>query len=105
MAIDLSTMSKKELVKLKSDVEKEIIAAENRERTAALEAARKAAAEYGFTLQELNVTSGAARKGAKTAAKYKNPANPGETWSGRGRKPKWVHDALAKGTDMSELEI
>lgn len=34
---------------------------------------------------------------------YKNPENPWEEWSGRGRKPKWVTDALAAGKTLDDL--
>lgn len=51
--------------------------------------------EYGITLADLR---GGGKKGGRrtVAAKYRNPAT-GETWSGRGRAPKWLADALAKG--------
>lgn len=34
---------------------------------------------------------------------YKNPSNPWETWSGKGRKPKWVTEALAAGKTLDDL--
>ncbi|OIS90305.1 H-NS histone family protein [Brucella cytisi] len=34
---------------------------------------------------------------------YKNPENPWETWSGKGRKPKWVTDALEQGKTLDDL--
>ena len=37
--------------------------------------------------------------------KYRNPDSPSETWAGRGRKPKWVEDYLARGTSLEELLI
>lgn len=36
---------------------------------------------------------------------YRNPENSAETWSGRGQKPTWVREALARGVILSELEI
>ena len=30
--------------------------------------------------------------GVKVAAKYQNPANPDQTWTGRGVAPRWVQD-------------
>lgn len=106
MQIDLKSMSRKDLLKLQQNVEKALISAEQRERDAALQAAEKAVAEFGFSLDELS--GGGKRKGGKRAKalpKYCNPANPEQTWSGMGRKPHWIHDALASGTDLSELEI
>ncbi len=103
MAIDLEKMSRKELLELCNRVEKALKTAELRERKEALKAAEKAAAEFGFSLSEL---SGDGTKPVKTAkAKYRNPNNPSQTWTGRGRKPQWVHDAIKAGTDISDLEI
>jgi DNA-binding protein H-NS len=107
MAIDLSGLSRKELLELRVNVEKALKDAEVRERREALKAAELAAAEYGFSLAEL---SGDGKmqtiaKQSKAPAKYCNPNNPEETWSGRGRKPRWVHEALTNGADITDLEI
>jgi DNA-binding protein H-NS len=36
--------------------------------------------------------------GKKVAPKYRNPANPEQTWTGRGVSPTWVQDLKAAGT-------
>ncbi|MEX0348748.1 MAG: H-NS family nucleoid-associated regulatory protein [Paracoccaceae bacterium] len=105
MGMDLNAMSRKDLLKLQSDVEKAIKNAEQKERKSALIAAEKAAAEFGFSLSELQSEARKSTKGTKAVAKYRNPANPEQTWTGRGRKPQWIHDALTSGADISDLEI
>jgi DNA-binding protein H-NS len=45
------------------------------------------------------------RKRAPAVAKYANPANKSATWSGRGRKPRWFSEALAKGKKPEDLSI
>ncbi|WP_170333381.1 H-NS histone family protein [Ruegeria arenilitoris] len=105
MAISLENMSRKELLELRDQVEIALKSAEKRERKEALKAAEKAAAEFGFSLSELSTDGTKSAKGPKSSAKYKNPENPEQTWSGRGRKPQWVHDALKAGADISDLEI
>ena len=37
--------------------------------------------------------------------RYGNPTNPAETWSGQGRRPAWVEEALAGGATLAELEV
>jgi hypothetical protein len=37
--------------------------------------------------------------------KYRNPENPAETWSGKGKRPTWVEAALAEGKRLESLEI
>jgi len=48
-----------------------------------------------------------AKKGAlagkKVAPKYRNPANPEQTWTGRGVSPTWVQSLKAAGTLDSAL--
>ena len=105
MSFDLSAMSRKELLELKNGIEDALKAAEVRERKEAIKAAEEAAAKYGFSLDEITGAPRATGKKQKAAAKYRNPNNPEETWSGRGRKPHWVHAALTSGLDISELEI
>ena len=45
------------------------------------------------------------RTGAKVAPKYRNPADPKITWTGRGRQPLWFADLLKKGKKAEELLI
>lgn len=37
--------------------------------------------------------------------KYRNPENAAETWSGKGKRPAWVKEALAEGKSLESLEI
>ena len=81
----------------------------NQERAGVIEEVRKKIAEYGLTASDLKLTVRGSRRNAvpaspKTAAKYRSPT--GETWSGgRGRKPRWVTEALAAGKSLSDFEI
>jgi DNA-binding protein H-NS len=105
MSFDLSEMSRKELLELKAGIEQALKEAEQRERREAIKAAEEAAAKYGFSLDEITGAAKVGGKKQKAAAKYRNPHNPEETWSGRGRKPHWVHAAITSGMDISDLEI
>lgn len=105
MSFDLSAMSRKELLELKDGIEDALRVAEQRERKEAIKAVEEAAAKYGFSFEEIAGLQRGSGKKQKAAAKYRNPHNSEETWSGRGRKPHWVHTALTSGMDISELEI
>jgi DNA-binding protein H-NS len=37
--------------------------------------------------------------------KFRNPAQPFETWSGRGRQPHWVSELLAGGASLDDCRI
>jgi DNA-binding protein H-NS len=42
-------------------------------------------------------------KGRKVPPKYRSPS--GETWAGRGAKPKWMVEALTKGKKVEDFSI
>jgi DNA-binding protein H-NS len=41
----------------------------------------------------------------KVLPKYQNPAEPTETWSGRGKQPKWISAQLKSGKKLDDLTI
>ena len=44
-------------------------------------------------------------KGKKASPKYRNSANPKETWAARGMKPRWLTAALKSGRKLESFEI
>jgi DNA-binding protein H-NS len=77
--------------------------------------AREAGYEVTLTkIGEAEGRGGARKSGGKIGrrdrrrevpAKYQNPDNPSEKWSGRGRQPKWVQMALAHNRKLEDLAI
>ncbi len=104
MDININTLSLKELKELQSLVAKAISSFEDRKKKAALSELEEVARSKGFTLAELTGAN-LPRKRAPAVAKYANPANKSDTWSGRGRKPRWFSDALARGKRPEDLAI
>ncbi len=104
MAMDLNTLSLKELKDLQSQVAKAISGFEDRKKKEALAELEERAREMGFSLAELTGTV-VTRKRSPAVAKYANPANPSDTWSGRGRKPRWFDAALKSGKGPEEMAI
>lgn len=45
------------------------------------------------------------RKYPKVFPKYQNPAVPSETWSGRGKQPRWLVSALKAGGKIEDFRI
>lgn len=45
------------------------------------------------------------RKYPQVFPKYRNPAMPHETWSGRGKQPRWLSAALDAGHSIEEYAI
>ena len=48
--------------------------------------------------------SSATRKAGEGNPKYRNPDDPSQTWSGRGRRPRWVTQALEGGRTLDDLQ-
>lgn len=126
MAIDLSALSPRELQKLIENANRE---RKRKEKRAPIGAVRKKltkmAVAEGYTLMELfglptqpraatkvagpsAPRRGSTRKstaGTKVPAKYRNPDNPAQTWSGRGKHPKWMTEAMAGGRKPEDFLI
>ena len=45
------------------------------------------------------------RAGGTVAPKYRNPADPEQTWSGRGKRPRWLVAAMKSGRKIEEFRI
>ena len=106
--MDLNEMSLPELKRLQRDLEKAIASFEQRQLAAARAELEARARELGFSLAELADAANAPAKRSRAEAqpKYRNPANPKETWSGRGRQPRWLTVALTSvGAKIEDFAI
>lgn len=67
---------------------------------------RELAASLGITLEQLIAAPSKPNKEKKKAAiKYRNTANDNEIWSGRGKQPKWLVEALANGAELEDFRV
>ena len=100
---NLNDLSLDELKKLRKDVGTAIEQFDSRKKQEALAAVEAKAKEFGYSLADLVPT---AKKPLKAApAKYRHPENPGLTWAGRGRQPRWVTAHVDAGRPLTELLI
>lgn len=106
--MDLSAMNLKELKTLQRDLDRSIAGFEQRKLTAARAELEAHARQLGFSLAELVSGEGSSvnRGRASAQPKYRNPRNPDETWSGRGRQPRWLTVALTSvGVTLEDFAI
>lgn len=101
----LENMDLEDLKDLRKKLDRAITSYETRKRQEALSAIEQAAKEHGFKLADLlgEGKSGKVRKSTGSSVKYVNPDNPQQTWSGRGRRPQWVNDALESGRVLEDM--
>ena len=102
--MDLNTLSLKDLKDLQSQVAKAIAGFEDRRKREVIAELDEIARAKGFSLAELT-GSAPTRKRSPSVAKYANPANKADTWSGRGRKPRWFAEAFAQGKKPEAMAI
>jgi DNA-binding protein H-NS len=57
--------------------------------------------EHGLDVRDLFGRGGGKGKGS-VAAKYRDPKNPENTWTGRGRMPRWMAAATKGGKAKKE---
>ena len=103
MAKDPERMSVRELQELEARLKKAKTSVQERSRAELRQKLEAIAAEAGFKLGEL--FGGRGGKGRKVAAKYANPDNTSETWTGRGRKPRWLAAKLKAGEKQEKFLI
>jgi len=100
-------MSLEDLRALRTQIDRAISSFETRRRKEALAAAERAAREMGFNLADLTSGSGRGRRGSaaagESAPKYAHPEDASQTWSGRGRRPRWVTEQLEAGKSLEDL--
>jgi len=104
-SINVDKMSLKDLVELELKVKKAIAIAKERERSEVKLKIEQLAKGSGFSVEELFTRGRGATKGRTVAPKYVNPEDRSETWTGRGRKPKWLVAKLGSGSTMEEFAI
>jgi len=49
--------------------------------------------------------TGKGKSTGQVAPKYRNPADPSQTWAGRGQQPKWLAAETGKGRALEEFLI
>ena len=88
-------MSYAELSELRSQIDRLIVEKQSSERSALRQKMADLAKDHGLSLDEV---FGKGRKGkGSVAPKYRDPKNPENTWTGRGRMPLWMV-AATKGS-------
>lgn len=104
-SVNVDKLSLKELLDLEAKVEKAIAQARERERAEVKQKIEAIVQNAGFSVSELFGGRAPTSKGRSVAAKYVNPDNRSETWTGRGRKPRWLTAKLEKGAKLEDFAV
>lgn len=93
------------LIEQRDALNVQIAAMQQAQRAEALAEIRATMREYQISVEDLGLTGKPVREPkVKGAPKYRDPVTQ-QTWSGRGKRPQWIHDALAAGKSLADLAI
>ena len=96
----LHRMSYAELAEVRLQVDHAMVEKQNAERIALRQKLADLAKVHGLSLDEV---LGKGHRGMSTVAvKYRDPKNPQNTWTGRGRMPLWMVAATKGGKGKKE---
>ena len=106
--IDLETMSVDDLWSLHEKISEILsvrITSEKRELEKRLAVLNRGAdgVEGGDAPGSYNANGKARRKYPRVFPKYRNPQTPSETWSGRGKQPRWLAAAIKTGRKIEDF--
>lgn len=108
MMPDISELSVDELKRLQLEAEALIASKKDQAVEEAYQQVLKIAESVGLSIEQL--LEFGAQKRKKTTRKsveprYRNTENTQETWTGRGKQPRWLVAALEKGAKLEDFLI
>ena len=102
--MDLSNFSLADLRKLQEDIKKQMKKREQDDLSKAREQILAIAQSVGVSVKDL-VGAGIRAKTGAVAVRFRNPNDPSQQWTGRGRQPKWVKEWTDSGKSRDELKV
>ncbi len=99
-------LSTSDLHQMKAEIEKELDTRNSKLQV--IEEVKKLAASKGIRIEELFSEFGAMKTKSKrelgpAPIRFRHPHHPAFTWSGRGKRPNWMKDALSNGITEDQM--
>lgn len=91
-----------DLLTLQSQIEDAIAVRKMEDKTELKKKLADLATKNGFSVEELY---GKPRTKKSSEVKFRHPKDASLTWTGRGRKPGWLNDAVKKGAKLESFAI
>jgi len=102
---EYNALSEKELQTVIDQAEKALKEKQIIKRKEVIAQIKSLATSIGVTVVIKEDEKKSVKKGKKVAAKYYNPADESQKWTGRGVTPKWMRALVEAGHDKSEFLI
>ena len=106
MNIDYNTLSVKELGSIIAEAQTAIEAKRDLEIVEIQGAIISLVEARGYSIENIFPAGGKGKQKSKSKLipTHRDPSNPSNTWTGRGRKPKWLIEALEGGAEIDEFK-
>jgi len=101
--MDIDNLSSDEIEVLQARLAKQLSRRRSEEREAFVSKVLLMASEAGFELSDVIEMLHGERK--LDRAKYRHPTDGSLTWSGMGRKPRWLHELINNGQKLEDFEV
>jgi len=108
MAINLKAMELPALLELQTSLTAEILDKQNLARASFVDEMRQLAASRGLQLSEfVDIKRGkvARARSGNSEIKYRDPDNPANVWSGRGRLARWLQEKVDAGRNKEDFRV
>ena len=100
--IEIQNKSQEELLAIIAEAQTQLEALKRRKHKEVIAQIKELAASIGVTVE---IHEASTATSAKIPAKFRNPDNHSQTWTGRGLAPKWLKALIAGGRDKNEFLI
>ena|SRR5471030_717766 len=102
--MNIEQLSNEELRELQKKIELLLLTRQKQDRAAAIEEIYAIAHRLGTPLRDLMDGTGRGTI-TKVAVQYRNPNDPSQQWTGRGRQPKWIKQWIDAGKALDEMRV
>lgn len=103
MPLDLTSLSVAELEQLVHDASARIEVVKRQQFAELRRSLEAQARDAGFDVRELFGLDGTRIRKRVSAATYRNPKNPEQTWAGIGKRPEWIRAAINAGETLESM--
>jgi DNA-binding protein H-NS len=103
--MDITKLNLTELTALRDQISDQIKLLNEKQILDAKKQIQEIAASAGISLRDLIEIKSFKKTSGPVAAKYRDPANADNVWSGRGRQPRWLSAYVAEGKNIADFLI
>lgn len=103
--IDLNSKSPEELAAIIAEAQAQLVAKQTSKRKEVIAQIKELAASIGASVTINDEAKTSTRSKSAVVAKYRDPDNPKNAWTGRGLAPKWMKAYLDSGRSKEEFLI